>query len=339
MPPTTVTVRVPATSANLGPGFDALGIALDLAGEVTLTWSDRPARFPDNRGEQLALGAAQAVYVHAGRPRPPGLQIAIKSEIPIGRGLGASAVLRAGAVLGANVLLGSPFSEDEVLGITAELEGHADNAAPAILGGFQVVVREEGRVTHVRVPLPAELRAVLFVPELEMPTGESRKLLPRSLERRDAVHNIGRAALLVAALATGRLDALDLATQDVLHQPARSKLFPAMFAIFAAAREAGAHCAYLSGGGSSIMALATTNEAAIGAAMAARAAAAGVRGRVLQTRPASPAPKSCARAETTAARCRGRGWTDGDHRAEVRRLLAGDGRADQCRRPAGAPRP
>lgn len=285
MPPTSVTIRVPATSANLGPGFDTLGLALDIHGDVTVTWSDRPARFPDNRGEQLALGAAQAVYQHAGKPRPSGLRVAIQSGIPVGRGLGASAVLRAGAVMGANILLGEPFDRDTVLRIATELEGHADNVAPALLGGFQVVVWTGERVVHVGVPVPEALRCVAFVPELEMPTGESRKLLPRELERRDAVHNIGRCALLVAAMAAGRLDALDLATQDALHQPARAALFPAMFDIFRAAREAGALAAYLSGGGSSIMALATEHEAAIGEAMATRAREAGVAGRVILTRP------------------------------------------------------
>lgn len=287
MPPTSVTIRVPATSANLGPGFDTLGLALDVHGDVTVTWSDRPARFPENRGEQLALGAAQAVYQHAGKPRPSGLRVTIESTIPVGRGLGASAVLRAGAVMGANILLGEPFDRDTVLRIATELEGHADNVAPALLGGFQVVVWTGERVVHVGVALPEELRCVVFVPELEMPTGESRKLLPRELERRDAVHNIGRSALLVAAMAAGRLDVLNLATQDVLHQPARAALFPAMFDIFDAAREAGALAAYLSGGGSSIMAFATASEAAIGAAMTTRAQAAGVTGRVILTRPSA----------------------------------------------------
>lgn len=287
MAPTSVTVRVPATSANLGPGFDSLGMALDLYGEVSITWSDRPARFPESRGEHLALGAAHAVYQHAGRPRPSGLRLSIGSGIPVGRGLGASAVLRVGAVLGANILLGEPFDQDEVLRIAAELEGHADNAAPALLGGFQVVVWSGGRVAHVGVPLPDGLRCVVFVPDLDMPTGESRKLLPRQIDRRDAVHNIGRAALLVAALATGRFDVLDLATQDVLHQPARAQLFPAMFDIFRAAKEAGALCAFLSGGGSSIMAFATQHEAAIGEAMITCARAAGVGGRVILTRPST----------------------------------------------------
>ena len=158
MPPSSVTVRVPATSANLGPGFDTLGIALELFAQVSVIWSDHPARFPENRGEQLALGAALAVYQQAGKPRPSGLRVGITSDIPVGRGLGASAVLRVGAVLGANVLLGEPFDREEVLRLATELEGHADNAAPALLGGFQVVVATGERVVHVEVPLPADLR-------------------------------------------------------------------------------------------------------------------------------------------------------------------------------------
>lgn len=285
MPPASVTVRVPATSANLGPGFDALGLALDLAGEVTVTWAERPAPFPESRAEQLALSAARAVYERAGKPVPPGLRVMYRGDIPVGRGLGASAVLRVGAVVGANVLLGGPFGAEELLLIAAELEGHADNAAPALFGGLQVCVWDDHGICRVPVPVPPQLRAVLLVPDLDMPTSESRRLLPTSLERRDCVYNIGRAALLVAALATGRLDVLHVATQDRLHQPARARLFPEMFDILAAAREAGALCAYLSGGGSSIMALAVEREVEIGQAMLARARAAGRDGRVIITRP------------------------------------------------------
>jgi homoserine kinase len=285
MPPTSVTVRVPATSANLGPGFDALGMALDLAGEVTVSWSRQAAPLPQGPAEQLALAAAKAVFAQAGRPAPDGLHARYHGAIPVGRGLGASAVLRTGAVMAANALLGEPFDREHMLSIAAELEGHADNVAPALLGGFQVCVWTERGILHVPVPLPEGLQAVLFVPELEMPTNESRKLLPASLTRQECVYNIGRAALLVAGMAAGRLDVLDEATRDVLHQPARTKLFPAMPAIFDAARAAGALCAYLSGGGSAIMALAVEHGQQIGAAMAACARAAGHAGQVILTRP------------------------------------------------------
>lgn len=285
MPPTRVTVRVPATSANMGPGFDALGIALELAGEVTVEWSDRPATFSESRADQFALAAARTLYERVGRPVPPGLRARYDGDIPVGRGLGASAVLRVGALVGANALLGGPLDEEGVLALATELEGHADNVAPALFGGFQVCVITDTGIHHVAAPLPETLRAVVFVPDLDMPTNESRRLLPPSLSRQDCVHNIGRAALLVAALAAGRLDLLDVATSDVLHQPARSRLFPEMNAIFTAAREAGALGAYLSGGGSAIMALANGREAQIGEAMAARAHAAGREGRVIITRP------------------------------------------------------
>lgn len=280
-----VTVRVPATSANLGPGFDALGVALDLTGDVTVSVEPPGRRGAEDRADHLALSAARAVYERVGAATPFGLAARYRGEIPVGRGLGASAVLRVGGIVAANALLDSPLDQEQQLLLAAELEGHADNAAPALLGGFQVCVWGEDGISHVQVPLPLGLMAVLFIPELDMPTGESRKLLPASLSRRDCVHNIGRAALLVAGLATGRLDVLDVATQDVLHQPARSKLFPEMFDIFAAAREAGALCAYLSGGGSTILALTTENEQAIGEAMRARAGASGRAGRVIVTRP------------------------------------------------------
>jgi len=130
-----------------------------------------------------------------------------------------------------------------------------------------VVVRERQKLLRLGVPLPSGLKAILLVPELRMPTQKSRKLLPQSLSRTDAVQNASRAALLVAALSQGRFDLLDEATKDRLHQPARAKLFPAMYGIFDAAKAAGAHCAYLSGGGSTICALCSDNEQGIADAM------------------------------------------------------------------------
>lgn len=285
--PESVTVRVPATSANLGPGFDALGIALEITGNVTVSVDPRAGSRQESRADALALTAAKATFQKAGRQPPAGLRARYEGDIPVGRGMGASAVLRVGAVVAANALLGNYYDQEQALLLATELEGHADNVAPALFGGFQVCVWAGGVIHHIQVPLPAGLQAVVLVPDLDMPTNESRKLLPVSLERRDCVHNIGRAALLVAALATGRLDVLHIATQDVLHQPARSKLFPEMFDIFQAAVNAGAHCAYLSGGGSSILALASDNGDRIGEAMLSRLKAAGRTGNVRLTRPSA----------------------------------------------------
>ena len=172
-----------------------------------------------------------------------------------------------------------------MLGLGTRLEGHADNMAPALFGGLRVVVREGDAVRQIGVPIAAGLKVVLFVPGFDMPTNESRKLLPSSLSKDDAVHNIGRAAMLVGALTTGQWDVLDAATQDRMHQPARAKLFPAMPEIFAAAKRAGALCAYLSGGGSTIAAFAIENEERIARAMTQEAVARGYPGRAQITAP------------------------------------------------------
>jgi homoserine kinase len=280
--PDSVTVRVPATSANLGPGFDCLGMALDLWATITLS-----AGQTGGEGEpmaHMALVAARAIYERAGK-KAPALAARYEGSIPIARGLGASAVARAGGAVAANALGGEPLDREELLAVVSDLEGHADNAAPALFGGFQVSVVQGGRVLHTSVPLPRGLYAVLFVPELRMPTKESRKLLPESLARADVVHNTGRAALMVAAMARGRFDLLDAATDDRLHQRPRSRLFPGMYDIFAAAKEAGAHCAYLSGGGSTICALATAGQQRIAEAMLGAAAVHDTRGETIITTP------------------------------------------------------
>jgi homoserine kinase len=275
------TVRVPATSANLGPGFDCLGIALDLWGEITLTTGKSGERDPM---ATMAVSAARRVYEKLGRT-PPQLTARYDGDIPIARGLGASAIARVGGALAANEITGGKLDPDDLLAIGTALEGHADNVAPAVFGGMQVTVSDPGRVLHAPVQLPRQLSAVLFVPELRMPTRESRKLLPQSLSRADVVHNSSRTALLVAAISAGRFDLLDAATQDKLHQPARSKLFPSMFAIFAAAKSAGAHCAYLSGGGSTICALASGNLQGIADAMLQAAHDRETPGRTIVTKP------------------------------------------------------
>lgn len=280
--PTSVTVRVPATSANLGPGFDSLGLALAITEDVTLEMGHQPET--GDGLQRLVLDAARSAYRLA-RIEVPELRASGTSAIPIGRGLGASAAARAAGIVGANALMGGRLTDGQMLALGAGLEGHADNMAPALFGGLRVVVRDVEGYRHIAAPLAPGLRVVLFVPDFEMPTGESRKLLPATLSKEDAVHNIGRAAMLVGALATGQWDALDAATQDRLHQPARSRIFPAMPAIFAAARNAGALCAYLSGGGSTIAAFATGDEERIARAMVEEAAARGYPGRTLVVEP------------------------------------------------------
>jgi homoserine kinase len=276
-----VRVSAPATSANLGSGFDALGVALALRGEVELWLADDRAVEPD-RGERMALQAVDSVYRFLGRALPA-VRAKVYSRIPVARGLGASAMLRAGAAMAAAVLAGAEPEADWLLRLVAELEGHADNAAPALLGGLQVVVWDAERIWHVAVPFSEHLQAAIFVPEFEMSTDESRRLLPATLSRGDAVYNSSRSALLVAALATGNLEVLKTATGDRLHQPARSRLFPDMYHIFDAALRAGGRCAYLSGGGSAILAMADRNAEGVARAMSEEARRRGIPGESMIT--------------------------------------------------------
>jgi len=285
MAPRLILVRAPATSANLGPGFDCLGMALDLWAEVAISTEPSPAGFNPDPAEQMAADSARRLYSHVGVQAPDCLWAQYRARIPVARGLGASAVARATGLLAANALLGEPLDREAILALGTELEGHPDNMAAVLFGGLQVVVLDGETVVHAGLTAPAGLKAVLFVPEVEMPTDESRRALPTQLSRQDAVHNIGRAALLVAALAGGRLELLDVATRDRLHQPARAKIFPAMEPVFQAARRAGALAVFLSGGGSTILALASRDEERIGRAMAEAAAKEGVGGETIITKP------------------------------------------------------
>ena len=250
----TATVRVPATSANLGPGFDSLGVALDWVGTYTVTVSDDNVPPPPGPIEQMTASAALALFQQAGVPTPAGITVEYQGNIPVGRGLGVSASARAAGLIAADALIDGGHSFQDLLPLAVRLEGHGDNIVPAMLGGLRVVVEDDDGLVQVGLTPPHDLRLVVLIPEFSMPTEESRKRLPDRLTRNQAVHNIGRAALLVAALTQGKYDLLGTATEDVLHQPARSTLFPAMYPLFQAARNAGAHGVYLSGGGSSIAA-------------------------------------------------------------------------------------
>jgi homoserine kinase len=165
------------------------------------------------------------------------------------------------------------------------LEGFPDNMSPCLFGGFQINIRGREGLIHFRAPLPDDLQVVVFVPDFEMPTQESRRRLPKSLSREDAVFNAGRTALLVAALAEGRYDLLDEATQDRIHQPVRSEIFPGLVPIMTAAKKAGAAASYLSGGGSTVAAFVQREPTAVAEAMAKAAADSGFPGRSIVTRP------------------------------------------------------
>ena len=260
--PPPVSVRVSATTANLGPGFDAVGMALTLFADIRLSLRrDGAQRRNTDPMRRMVKTAARVAFRHAGRPFPRGVDVQIASQIPLGRGLGASAAARAAGLLGANVWLEGALSSQDLLNLGTELEGHADNIAPALFGGLQVVVVDGTRIARVPVALAPGLRCAVFVPDFSMPTHETRELLPARLSRTHAVFNSSRAALLIAALGSGRWDALGAATEERLHQRPRAKLFPRMFDLFRAAMDAGAFGAYLSGGGSTVLALCDADHA------------------------------------------------------------------------------
>ena len=289
--PERVTVRVPATTANLGPGFDCLGMALDIWNEVAVERGDFAVAIQGEGEGTLSTGQDNLVYRALCIPfqeaglQVPTLSLWCSNTIPLSRGLGSSAAAIVGGLVVGNQLAGSPLDQEQLLEQATLLEGHPDNVSAALLGGCRIVVREGERLITAPVPLPEGIGAVLFVPETPMPTREARAVLDPSVSREDAVYNIGRGALLVNALATGRMEDLRVATQDRLHQPARQALFPAMKNIFRAALDAGALGVFLSGGGSTVLALTRGREMTIGYEMAEAAKLSSVNGEVKVTRP------------------------------------------------------
>jgi homoserine kinase len=234
-------------------------------------------------GARLVEQGVRAAF--KGIAKAPGLRIAWDGAIPLARGLGASAALRAAGLVAGNALLDDQHDVEALLRLGTELEGFPDNMAPALLGGLQVCVTTPDSVLHVQAAFPPELKVVVYVPDFEMPTQESRKRLPTHLSRQDAVFNSSRVGLLVAALAAGRLDLLDEATQDRLHQPVRGEIFRGLGPIMRGAKDGGALAAYLSGGGSTVAAFVVENEERVARLMTQAAVAHGFSGRSIITAP------------------------------------------------------
>jgi len=281
-----VHVRVPATSANLGPGFDALGLALTLYNEVVAEERDGVSVAIEGEGaDRLARDASNVVvrgvklaYEAAGRAFK-GCALECVNRIPTARGLGSSAAAWVGGLAAGNALCGSPLSKDKLLGLAARAEGHPDNVAAAVFGGLTVSCGTSDGVTAVTLPVPTSLAWIVLVPEVTSATAEARALLPRSVPREDAVFNVQRVALLLAGLQAALPAVLSVALEDRLHQPYRLKLFPWMPEVAAAARAAGALGCVLSGAGPSLLAVAAGDGGSVGRAMEDALGRAGVRGR------------------------------------------------------------
>jgi homoserine kinase len=289
-----ITVRVPATSANLGPGFDALGLALRLYNTLTIEPAPSPQIEIDGEGattlprdpSHLAYQAAMAVVARVGDADDRGheatplraFRLRQHNRIPLARGLGSSAAAIVGGAVAANALLGGPLDQQTLLDLATEIEGHPDNVAPALVGGLVVCTRSAAGVRWMRLA-PPSLKVVLAVPDYLVSTDEARRRLPARVPFPDAIFNVTRAALLVAALTGGRPDLLDEATQDRLHQPYREQLVPGLSEVFSAARRAGAYGVALSGSGPAVLAFG--DAPGIGPAMARAFEATGAECRIL----------------------------------------------------------
>ncbi len=255
-----ITVRVPATTANIGPGFDSMGCALALYNTITcemlpeykLIVTGCPQQYRND--ENLAVQGYRAVLGRLGLP-PEGLALDIRADIPVCRGLGSSAALIAGGAAAANLLHGSPLSPAELLEVTNAIEGHPDNLAPTIYGGLTASLVEDGIPRTVQLPLSPRLRWVAAIPDFELSTRMARNVLPAAVSFGDAVYNASHAAVLVGALADGDRELIAMALRDRLHQPYREKLIPEYNKVKAAAERCGAIAFCISGAGPTLLAL------------------------------------------------------------------------------------
>lgn len=285
-----LSVEVPASTANLGAGYDCLALALAIPlrveieilgwskGEVELSVSGGgEGELPPNRQNRIVQGLVAAIEAARGPvPERVGWRIAVRSEIPLARGLGSSAAATVAGLVAGNVLSGEGLTTADLLRLATEIEGHPDNAAAALLGGFVVVgpAPDGAGLEAIRFDAPRDLRAILFIPERRLATEEMRRVLPAAVPLDDAVANLGRVALGVAGLSVGRTELLRVLTEDRLHEPYRAAVFPELPRLTAAARAAGALGACLSGAGSTVVAFAdsvasiTRVEAALAAAAA-----------------------------------------------------------------------
>jgi homoserine kinase len=258
-----VKVRTPASSANLGPGFDVLGLALSLYDTISLTSGhsgltlsvsgEGQGKLDKALHKNLAIRAVKSLYAHIGAPAPD-IDIHMDNAIPLARGLGSSSAAIVGALTAANSFSGANLDKDELFVLAVELEGHADNVAAAIYGGLTISYKQEDRFCVRRCLPAANIGIAVLVPEEALSTAKARAVLPEEISRANAVFNIGRTALLIQALITGDIDCLDMAVEDTLHQPWRRGLIPDYNVTEYACRKAGAEGIALSGAGPTLIA-------------------------------------------------------------------------------------
>ncbi|MFC5447239.1 homoserine kinase [Paenibacillus aestuarii] len=257
-----VRVKVPASTANLGPGFDALGMALNLYAYIDMAIADKTTiqligdqmnGIPTDKSN-LIYTVAQMVFDQAGVSHPE-LYIAMYSDIPLTRGLGSSASAIVGALAGANALIGNKLTQDELFQIASRLEKHPDNVGASLFGGIVVAFWDGLRAEAIRLEPDQNLEVLVAIPDFQLSTEKARSVMPKEVAMKDAVFNLSHSSLLVAALATGNLGMIRHAMKDALHQPYRAPLIPGMATILAQADQHGALGVALSGAGPTMLAL------------------------------------------------------------------------------------
>lgn len=262
-------VSVPATSANMGSGFDSIGIALKLYNNLWFEEIDGELEIIIKKKQQIKIPTDKKnliyktisdFYNKVGK-KVPGLRIIQEDNIPLTRGLGSSAACIVAGLMAANYFSGCHYQREELAQIAAKIEGHPDNSNPAILGGMVVGALDENEMRYVKLSMPYFLTFAVMVPDFPVSTEKSRNVLPYNVSRSDAIFNSSRAALLVASMITGNIDNLKMAMDDRLHQPYRSKLIPGMENIINKSYYFGANAAYLSGAGPTIIAVLTDSKA------------------------------------------------------------------------------
>src|SRR5918997_2695857 len=262
-----ICVRVPATSANLGPGYDAVGLAFSLGMRISRERPPAPLVEVHGTGAELIPRGPQHPAYRAARfvaelvgEYDAHFHLIQENAIPPARGLGGSAAALVGGAVAANDLLGRSLAAPDLLNLVCELDGHPDNAAPALLGGLVIGTLGPEGISAVRLE-PKNLKAVVAVPDFAVSTTAARHALPNSVPHRDASFNVGRAGLLLGALATGEYDLLRVAMQDRLPQPYRSHLIPGLEDVIDAAHSSGAYGACLSGSGPTVLAFTPEDRA------------------------------------------------------------------------------
>ena len=274
MPTTSTTVRVPGTTANLGPGFDTLGLALKLYNHITIRRSNRRGILITSPIEEGSRGPATAMlqeaatgFFRAAKTPSFGFEIAIEGEVPLARGLGSSVTARLGCAAALNRMADEPLDREALFQLVSRLEGHPDNAAPATFGGFTASTMVGATARAIRFPVPTRARFVTLIPDFEVSTPMARKLVPQQFSKADTVHCITRVALITAAFASGNLESLRGCFDDRIHQPYREQLIPQLSRVIRAGEKAGAIGGWLSGSGSTIICLTLQNPEAVGRAM------------------------------------------------------------------------